>query len=177
MYPIFILTAAKERCHHVSYLHSNSRQREVFRRFPSLIRKHPYTFTSSFLLMLSNPPTATTLLFLLMLSNPPAATTLPFLLMLSNPPAATTLLFLLMLSNPPTATTVFPVPLVLSHLTLLFPLFSSHFSSFSLLFRPLFSFSSFSTSSSSLFHPPREGKIPGSNPACAGIFFGVESYQ
>ena len=25
--------------------------------------------------------------------------------------------------------------------------------------------------------PPRERKIPGSNPACAGIFFGVESYQ
>ena len=29
MYPILILTAAKERCHHVSYLHSNSCQREV----------------------------------------------------------------------------------------------------------------------------------------------------
>ena len=25
--------------------------------------------------------------------------------------------------------------------------------------------------------PPQERKIPGSNPACAGIFFGVESYQ
>ena len=25
--------------------------------------------------------------------------------------------------------------------------------------------------------PPRERMIPGSNPACAGIFFGVESYQ
>ena len=25
--------------------------------------------------------------------------------------------------------------------------------------------------------PPRERKVPGSNPACAGIFFGVESYQ
>ena len=25
--------------------------------------------------------------------------------------------------------------------------------------------------------PPRERKIPGSNPACDGIFFGVESYQ
>ena len=25
--------------------------------------------------------------------------------------------------------------------------------------------------------PPRERKIPGSNPACAGIFCGVESYQ
>ena len=28
-----------------------------------------------------------------------------------------------------------------------------------------------------LGHPPREWKIPGSNPACAGIFLGVESYQ
>ena len=27
-----------------------------------------------------------------------------------------------------------------------------------------------------LRRPPRERKIPGSNPACAGIFFGVESY-
>ena len=25
--------------------------------------------------------------------------------------------------------------------------------------------------------PPQERKIPGSNPVCAGIFFGVESYQ
>ena len=25
--------------------------------------------------------------------------------------------------------------------------------------------------------PPRERKVPGSNPACGGIFFGVESYQ
>ena len=25
--------------------------------------------------------------------------------------------------------------------------------------------------------PPRERKTPGSNPACAGIFLGVESYQ
>ena len=28
-----------------------------------------------------------------------------------------------------------------------------------------------------LRRPPRERKIPGSNPACTGIFFGVESYQ
>ena len=28
-----------------------------------------------------------------------------------------------------------------------------------------------------LRRPPRERKIPGSNPACAGIFFGVKSYQ
>ena len=28
-----------------------------------------------------------------------------------------------------------------------------------------------------LRRPPRERKIPSSNPACDGIFFGVESYQ
>ena len=28
-----------------------------------------------------------------------------------------------------------------------------------------------------LRRPPRERKIPGSNPACHGIFFGVESFQ